>query len=261
MTKFFTEAILSPDQMTFTFSGEEARYLTDVLRSKPGEAIVLCDGAATDHVLEILELTKHEVKARILSSRPNDTEPPYKAVLYQALVKGDKFDLIIQKSVELGVSSIIPVICSRSVVKVDMQDSGKKRERWQKIALEAARQSGRGIVPEVSLPVLFRDALSEAKREADLVFLPWEGERAKPLADLVDVFAESAGLTGHMDLHKNKKPDIRFFIGPEGGFSPEEIALTDSGGVQTVSLGKRILRTETAGLFVLSSLVYRLEAI
>ena len=247
--------------MTYTFCGEEARYLTDVLRSKPGEVVILCDGAANDHVLELLELTKHEVKAKILSSKPNNTEPPYRAVLYQALVKGDKMDLIIQKSVELGVSSIVPVICDRSVVKVDQKDFEKKRERWQKIALEAARQSGRGAVPEVDLPMLFRDALNEARREADLTFLPWEGERAKPLAELVDAFSGAAGMKDHTDKQDKRKPDIRFFIGPEGGFSPTEIELAQTCHIQTVSLGKRILRTETAGLFVLSSLVYRLEAI
>lgn len=261
MTKFFSEKILDREMKAYTFTGDESRYLMDVLRSKPGETVILCDGSATDYTLEILSLSKQEVQTKILSSERNNTEPPYKAVLYQALAKGDKMDLIIQKSVELGVSRIVPVLCERSVVRIDIRDSEKKRERWQKIALEAARQSGRGIVPEVSLPVRFSEALQSSLTEADLVFIPWEGERSKPLSETLENFLASDRFSRDIAQSDALRPDIRFFIGPEGGFSPTEIELAQTCHIQTVSLGKRILRTETAGLFVLSSLVYRLEAI
>ncbi len=258
MTKFFTEEILPNETRTYRFSGEDARYLTDVLRIRPGELITLCDGAQTDLLLSVDGIESHSVITSVVSSVPNSTEPPYRATLYQAFVKGDKMDLIIQKAVELGVATIVPFSCDRAVVRLDERDAQKKLIRWQKIALEAARQSGRGIVPQISAPLRLCDALTDA-RSADLAFLPWEGEREYLMSTLLDGYLQRDFRPDEQTGKNSSRPDIRFFIGPEGGFSPVEIDDAKSKGIATVSLGRRILRTETAGLFVLSSLVYRLE--
>jgi 16S rRNA (uracil1498-N3)-methyltransferase len=256
MTRLFTEKIIAEDIDTHVFSGEEAKYLADVLRMKPGELVTLCDGARTDYTCRITDIMKDHVTVTFDAREPNSTEPPYEAVLYQALVKGDKMDLIIQKGVELGVSKIIPVACSRSIVRIDAKDSDKKTARWQKIAEEAARQCGRGMIPTVGQPVSFAAAVAKAGADSDIVFLPWEGEKSRPLSSVLDSWAD-AGL--HVSADPAKKPVISFFIGPEGGFDPKEIDIADKAGVRTVTLGRRILRTETAGLAVLSMLIYRLE--
>lgn len=255
MTRLFTEQILAEDIDTYVFSGEEARYLADVLRMKPGELVTLCDGGRTDFTCRITDITKDHVTVVFDAREPNSTEPPYEAVLYQALVKGDKMDLIIQKGVELGVSKIIPVACSRSIVRIDAKDAEKKTARWQKIAEEAARQCGRGRIPTVGQPVSFAAAVAQAGADSDIVFLPWEGEKSRPLSSVLEGWADTAPLA----VIPAKLPVISFFIGPEGGFDPKEIDIADKAGVRTVTLGRRILRTETAGLAVLSMLIYRLE--
>ena len=260
MTRLFTQKIILADQKTYTFAGEEARYLADVLRMQTGEHICLCDGARTDITGRITDLTRDAVTVELIERVQNDTEPPYKAVMYQALVKGDKMDLIIQKGVELGVSKIVPVSCIRSIVKLDAKDSVKKIARWQKIAEEAARQCGRGMVPVIEPLLSYAKALEQAMEISALVFLPWEGEKSRPLSDVLDKFASElpAAETGLAE-GKADLPVLSFFIGPEGGFDPKEISMAQAAGVRTVTLGRRILRTETAGLAVLSMFIYRLE--
>lgn len=253
MTRLFTEEIVPDDQKTYTFSGEEAKYLADVLRMQTGECICLCDGARTDFTGKITELTRGRVTVELIRREPNQTEPPYEAIMYQALVKGDKMDMIIQKSVELGVSKIVPVSCIRSIVRLENKDIDKKIARWQKIAEEAARQCGRGAIPRIAAPISFAEALDEAVNKSDLVFLPWEGEKSRPLSALLDEFAAK------LPSEKPGLPVLSFFIGPEGGFDPVEIDRAASSSVKTVTLGRRILRTETAGIAVLSMFIYRLE--
>ena len=256
MTRLFTERILTEDIDSYVFTGEEAKYLADVLRMRPGELVTLCDGARTDFTCRITDITKDHVMVAFDAREPNSTEPTYEAVLYQALVKGDKMDLIIQKGVELGVSRIIPVACSRSIVRIDTKDADKKTARWQKIAEEAARQCGRGMIPAVGQPVPFSAAIAQAGTNSDIVFLPWEGEKSRPLSSVLDNWADTGPAASSEPV---KQPVISFFIGPEGGFDPKEIDIADKAGVRTVTLGRRILRTETAGLAVLSMLIYRLE--
>ena len=253
MTRLFTEEIVPAEQKTYTFLGEEAKYLADVLRMQTGECICLCDGARTDFTGKITELTRDRVSVDLITKEPNQTEPPYEAVLYQALVKGDKMDLIIQKGVELGVSKIVLVSCIRSIVKLEGKDIDKKLARWQKIAEEAARQCGRGIIPKIEATLSFEKALEQASAKSDLVFLPWEGEKSRPLSALLDEYASG------LPAVKQKLPCLSFFIGPEGGFDPKEIDMAASADVKTVTLGRRILRTETAGIAVLSMFIYRLE--
>lgn len=253
MTRLFTEIIIPDEQKIYTFLGEEAKYLADVLRMQTGECIFLCDGARTDFTGKITELTRDRVTVELVSKEPNQTEPPYEAVMYQALVKGDKMDLIIQKGVELGVSKIVLVSCIRSIVKLEGKDIDKKIARWQKIAEEAARQCGRGVIPRIEAPLSFPKAIAQAAAESALVFLPWEGEKSRPLSALLDEYAS------RLTPENKALPCLSFFIGPEGGFDPKEINLAAAADVKTVTLGRRILRTETAGIAVLSMFIYRLE--
>ncbi len=263
MTRLFTEKTLPEDQMNYSFSGEEARYLSDVIRIQPGENIYLCDGARTDFTGKVSSVSRENVTVELIKREPNRTEPPYEAVMYQALVKGDKMDLIIQKGVELGVSRIVPFSCIRSIVKLEGKDTNKKVARWQKIAEEAARQCGRGTVPVIESPLTFKQAVKEAKEKLDLAFLPWECEKSLPLSKLLDEYlvkrAEDESVSCEKPLICDRNPRLGFFIGPEGGFDPKETDEAQAAGIKTVTLGRRILRTETAGIAVLSMFIYRLE--
>jgi len=254
MTRLFTEHRISLGTKTYEFSGEDAKYLSDILRMKMGEELTLCDQTKTDLLCRITSLTKDRVCVDIVEANKNHTEPPYEAVLYQALVKGEKMEFVIQKAVELGVSRIVPVACTRSVVHLDAKDAHKKVDRWQKISLEAARQSGRGMIPPIDMPLAFSDAIKESAASSDLVFIPWESEKNASLSELFTMQDAAFSCENHQKI-----PRISFFIGPEGGFDPAEISQAEIAHIPTVTLGPRILRTETAGLSVLSMMIYRLE--
>jgi 16S rRNA (uracil1498-N3)-methyltransferase len=179
------------------------------------------------------------VLLRVLEQSAADTEPPYIATVYQALVKGDKMETVIQKAVETGASVIVPMVTSRAVVKLDEKDARKKTERWQKIAHEAAKQCGRGIIPQVTMPVSYKEAMRQAA-EADLALFCYEGDGTKPLPVLC--------------RNVDSPRTVSLCIGPEGGFADGEAEAAKEAGLQMCGLGKRILRTETAALFVLSCL-------
>lgn len=223
-------------------SGEDEKHIKTVLRAREGEEITLCDGMGMDYQCRILSLERG-VLAEIISKMPCETEPKTKITLYQGLPKADKMEWIIQKCVELGVDRIVAVSTERAIVKLDKKE-GKKLERWQKIAEAAAKQSGRGKIPEICQRVLkFSEAVTEAA-ELDGALIPYEKEQERGLRQFVRGFSgESVGI----------------FIGPEGGFSEEEIALAEESGVLPVTLGKRILRTETAGMVTTALLLYELE--
>lgn len=222
--------------------GEDEKHIRTVLRAKEGEELTLCDGEGMDYRCRISSLADG-VQLEILSEAPCETEPKTKITLYQGLPKADKMELIIQKCVELGVVRIVAVSTERAIVKLDKKES-KKLERWQKIAEAAAKQSGRGKIPEIGGQVLqFRDAVAEAK-DLDGAIIPYEKEEKTDLREFVKGFkGESVGI----------------FIGPEGGFSEEEIALARENGILPITLGKRILRTETAGMTTAAILLYELE--
>ena len=246
MPKLFTDEIIDDLDVLFSFRGDEAFYLQRSLRMRPGEILTLGTGDGMDLEGEIVRMTADEVQVKWLSKVRNPAEPPYRAVLYQGLLKGEKMEWVIQKAVELGVSAVVPVACKRSVAKLEGKDISKKLDRWNKIALEAARQSGRGVIPCVMPPVSFAEAAEKAEGFA---FIPWESEQE---CSMSTVLANWDG---------EKAAEISFFIGPEGGFDEEEIQLAKRRGIQSVSLGRRILRAETAGLAVLAILSYRLEGI
>lgn len=240
MPKFFCE----PKDIQggqIRLSGEDAKHIKTVLRAKEGELLTVCDGAGTDYQCRILSVAEG-VLAEILSQQPCETEPKTKLTLYQGLPKADKMELIIQKCVELGVDRIVAVSTERAIVKLDKKES-KKLERWQKIAEAAAKQSGRGKIPEIGQRVLrFSEAVAEAKT-LDGAIIPYEKEQERGIRQFV------AGVQGER---------IGIFIGPEGGFAEEEIALAEENGVTPITLGKRILRTETAGMTTVALLLYEL---
>lgn len=246
MPRFFfdPEDNLSPHEIVLV--GENARHISLSLRMKVGDPITLCDGCAHDHDCVIEKIDRESVTARVLGVTQSKTEPPYKAALYQSLAKGEKMDLIIQKAVELGVSEIVPVESRNCVVKLDRESGDKlqkKIARWQRIADEAAGQCGRGIPPRVHPPLDFSSALERAG-QSDLSLFCYEGDRTRPLPVVIG----------------DEKPrSISIFIGPEGGYSDEEYTLAADMGAIPTGLGKRILRTETAGLYVLSVLSFALE--
>ena len=230
---------------TVRISGGDVNHIKNVLRMHPGEQIVILDGSGMEYRCEI-EAIAEEVLARILEAKKTEAELSVRLLLFQGLPKKDKMELIIQKAVELGVSEIIPVLTKRTVVKLeDKKKEQKKLERWQAIAEAAAKQSGRGIIPKVCEAVKFTEAVKQAG-ELDEALIPYE------LAEGMDEARERIrGLHG--------KRTIGIFIGPEGGFEEEEIALAAKSGIHPITLGKRILRTETAGLCILSVIMFELE--
>lgn len=228
---------------TVMICGDDAYHITKSLRMKAGETIEVCDISKREYTCKITEVGE-TVFADVTDERLSDTEPPYKAILYQALVKGDKFDTVVQKAVECGVYKIIPVLCDRCVVRLDKKSAAKKAERWQRIALEAAKQCGRSIIPEIGELHTFKEAI-EAASKADVPLFCYEDEKAYTLPYALK--------------DKATNSEISIFIGSEGGFSPAEAEYAASMGMKNVGLGKRILRTETASSFALACISYALE--
>ena len=217
---------------------EDARHAARVLRMKLGEPCeMFVDGKR--YAAEISAMGDNGVQALLLRELPS-TEARLRITLYQGLPKADKMELIVQKSVELGASAVVPVAMSRCVVQLDAKDGRKKQERWQKISREACKQSGRCEMMQVTEPISFKQLLARlAEHQAAIV--PWEDARGYSLAR----FHQE-----HPDV-----TDLAIVIGPEGGMSEEEIARMKEASCQSVTLGPRILRTETAGLCAMSALL------
>lgn len=236
MQKFFVNTC-DIDQNEIVLDGNNAKHISFSLRMAVGERIVVCDGRGNDCTCEITRITGERVFAAVIERSANLAEPPYRAVLYQALAKGEKMDYIIQKAVEFGVGEIVPFESSRCIARLKEGSVEKKLTRWQRIAEEAAKQCGRGVIPQVSLPVSYREALMRASAD-EVCFMCYESEEQCSIGEL------------------EKGKNYSFLIGPEGGFSPEEVDAARSAGVTSVSLGKRILRCESASGFVLACLSY-----
>ena len=250
MYHFFTETEMFTESEV-TIVGPDVNHIKNVLRMKPGEKVLVSDGKGVNFFCELKEIGSDAVKAAILPDEVSDTELPVEVVLYQGLPKGDKMELIIQKCVELGVSRVVPVEMSRCVMKLDAKKEGNKIKRWYGVSESAAKQSKRMIVPEISSVMKYKAAIEEAKNAA-LAIVPYE---AAETLDGVGGMALTRKLIGSLKLGQK----CAIFIGPEGGFADAEIELALESGVQPVTLGKRILRTETAGMFVLSAIGYTLE--
>lgn len=249
MYQFFVEpSAINIDLKRVFITGQDVNHIKNVLRMKIGEEINVSNGTdGKEYRCAVLEMTDDTVTCELRFIKEDGNELPSKVVLFQGLPKADKFELIIQKCVELGVTEIVPVAMKRCVMKVEEKKEAKKIERWQAIAEAAAKQSKRGIIPTVSGVATYGEALKKAQ-ELDVILLPYE------MAD-----ADSMGKT--REIIQNIKPgqSIGIFIGPEGGFDDSEIEKAATAGAQTITLGKRILRTETAGLTVMSWLMFFLD--
>ena len=242
MHRFYVENPIAETGVTVTLSAEESAHAARVLRLRPGEEVRLLDDANIwEAVLESVDPKATVAKVTALCPSP---EAPAQAVLFQGLPKADKLELIAQKGTELGMWELWPVEMERSVAKADKADKAdKKRERLSRIALEAAKQSGRAHVPEVASTIPFAKALNRLD-EFDLVLVAWEEEHSLPMSQAVAKYASEHGAPKR----------VMIVIGPEGGISQREWEQLKEHGAVSVTLGRRILRTETAGLCALSVL-------
>lgn len=245
MYRFYIESTNISDT-TIRIDGADVNHIKNVLRMKIGEKLIACDGQGNDYCCIIAEFEKDNIILSITERKKTDTELPVKLFLFQGLPKKDKMELIIQKAVELGAYEIVPVMMKRTIVKLeDKKKEQKKLERWQAIAKGAAKQSGRGFIPNVHEVVSYSEAVKMAA-ECDLSILPYEGARGiKETRALINQSKESNS--------------VGIMIGPEGGFEDEEVVLAKKHGITPITLGKRILRTETAGLAILSYFMLTLE--
>lgn len=240
---------VSPNQIgqrEIQITGGDVNHIRNVLRMQIGEQITVSSGADNrEYRCELSEISENCVIAKIMWVEESGAELPSKICLFQGLPKGDKMELIIQKAVELGAAEIVPMATKRAVVRLDRKKEESKRKRWNAIAESAAKQSKRMIVPEVKPVMTFAEAVRYAKNY-DVKLIPYE------LAE---------GMARTQELFEGICPgkSVAVVIGPEGGFDEQEIALAHGSGIEPITLGKRILRTETAGLAVLSVLMFELE--
>lgn len=242
MHRFFVDSAQISGEVV-TISGEDLKHIKNVLRLKKGEEVSICDGEENDYVAVIESIDSQEVQLSIVDSFKSKGEAPIKLKLYQGLPKGDKMELIVQKCTELGVSEIVPMATKRAVVKLsDEKKISKKLERWQKIAEEAAKQSKRGRIPLVNRLVTLKEAVSELG-EGELALMLYESESENSLKKALRGYG---GKT------------VSVFVGPEGGFEESEAEILKDAGAKVVSLGNRILRTETAGLAASAVIMYEL---
>lgn len=245
MYRFFTDqSKISGNDIYIT--GSDYNHIRNVLRMKPGEVVSVSDGETEkEYRCHIEDYEEGKVHLRLDFIKEADVELPVRVTLFQGLPKSDKMDYIIEKCTELGVSEIVPVKTSRSVMKLDEKKAEKRTEHWQGKAEAAAKQSKRAVIPAVHEPVSMEEAVKMCC-ELDNRLIPYE-------------LSEGFDKTREMISGIKSGSSVGIFIGPEGGFSEEEIALAETAGVTPITLGKRILRTETAGMVVLSWLVYIFE--
>lgn len=273
MDRFFVDSSqIDLHNNLVVIDGEDVKHIASVLRLKSGEKIEICDGFDNEYICEIAEVTKVEITARIIEKVNITREPRINIIAYQGIPKGQKTDFIVQKLTEIGVSEIVLVDTDRTVSKIDKK-SDKKIDRWQKIAYEASKQSKRGIIPKVRGPLKFDEALDDMNKN-DFNIFPYEQEHKVTLKSELKKISKELGIRSYkldMENIESKKesnestptnaknPRIGFFIGPEGGFSDEEIKKILGNGNRTVTFGNRILRTETAGIYIASIIIYELE--
>ena len=247
MFQFFVDKTQINEEAGLAFiTGADVNHICHVLRMRVGEQFYVTDGeSGGKYLCALKEASEEQVTCGILRIIEESSELPCEITLYQGLPKADKMELIIQKAVELGVSRIVPVSTKRSIVKLDDKKAGAKISRWQGIAEAAAKQSKRDVIPQIGDVMTLKEALKEAA-EFEVSMMPYEN-------------AEGMAFTRKLLDEIRPGQRIAIFIGPEGGFDESEVEAALSQGTQPVTLGRRILRTETAGLAMLSMLVYVLE--
>lgn len=244
MHRFFIREKVGPKH-DIKISGSDYNHIVNVLRLSEGCIVNICDEDSVEYTAEIKQITKDSVILNVKGNFDNSNEPECKVTLYQGMPKSSKMDLIIQKCVELGINRIVPVFSRRCVVNINNEiDRLKKQTRWMKISEEAAKQSRRGIIPYIETPVDF-DIFVQRIRQHQLFMIPWEDESTLSIKSV-------------LQRNSNLK-DIGFFIGPEGGIAADEISVMKDQGAVPVTLGKRILRTETAGFAVLTIILYQMN--
>lgn len=245
MSNFFIDSSNIENELAY-ITGGDVNHIKNVLRMREGDEINLSTGDGLVYRADIKEMQADRIVCRITDCNGGKAELPSKIVLFQGLPKKDKMELIIEKAVELGVSEIVPVIMKRTIVKLEDRKKEEKRlDRWRTIALTAAKQSGRDIVPEVADFVDFKEA---AKRAQTLEYCLIPYEKAKGMERARELIRGTKG-----------KSSIGIYIGPEGGISEEELNLAESFGALPISLGNRILRTETAGLALVAAIAFEID--
>ena len=247
MPRFFVKT-QQINQPYIYIKNEDVNHIKNVLRKKVEDKIEVCNQETGDaYLCEIEQLDDNEILTKIIE-KLNETETNIKIDIYQGLPKAEKMELIIQKSVELGVNSIIPISLKRCVVKLEGKDQNKKIERWQKIAESAAKQCGRNIIPKIENIIKIKQ-FEKLSKNYDSLIVAYENEKEYTLKQEIQKIKQS----------NKKELKIAVVIGPEGGLAEEEIETLKNYGANIVTLGKRILRTETVALNILSILMYELE--
>ena len=285
MIKFFVSPEAVSGSNIYIEKKEDIKHLTKVLRAKCGDGVCISDGGEWEYETEIAAIDENCVTLRILDKQKPAREPRTRVTLYQGIPKASKMEIIIQKNVEIGVDRIVPVFMERTIV-TDKGQFGKKLQRWQKIADEAVKQCKRSKIPQIEAPISFGEMLREiggvepaqdkscaadkkqeekpekkAKVKYDLVICPYENEENRTMKDCLRGQTSEDSQTSQTAQTPASPKQVAVIIGPEGGFSDKEIALLGQCGasVQLVTLGKTILRTETAGLAALAMIMYELE--
>ena len=231
------------DENRVRISGDDAYHIARSLRMAVGDEITVCDMHAKEHTCRLTRIRDEECECEILSTRDGQTEPPVFITLYMGYPKGDKLETVIQKAVELGASRIVPFESSRCIKRPKAERAEKQLQRFSRIATEAAKQCGRSLLPEIETTLSFKEMLADATK-ADAALFCYEGDGATSLRKI---------------LEGKEYKSLSVIVGSEGGFSLEEASLAASSGCLTVNLGPRILRCETAPMYILSALSYQFE--
>lgn len=237
---FVTPDAVQDERVTIT--GDDVKHIVRVMRMEAGDEVIVCDGIGHAYRVELEETGNEQVVGRIVETMEQKVESAVKITLAQGLPKGDKMELIVQKGTEVGIARFIPTEMARCIVQYDAKKEQKRRERWQKIAKEAAEQAHRTLIPSVAESMTLKQLL-RAKDGFDLIVVPYEAEKSQGLRTVLDQYPEAR--------------NICVVIGPEGGIAEEEIEQALAAGAIPVTLGPRILRTETAGLVAATCIYYQ----
>lgn len=246
MYQFFIQPDNIKEDEVWITDPQDVNHVRNVLRMKKGEKVSLCcESKAKEYICSIEEIESDLIRAAIIDINGESRELPVRITLFQGLPKSDKMELIIQKAVELGAAEIVPMATKRAVVKLDAKKAAKKVQRWNEIAKSAAKQSKRGLIPEIKSVMSFKEAVEYGK-SMDMLLIPYE---------------DAKGITHSREVVKSVKgkKSLGIYIGPEGGFPEEEVLMAMEAGAEPITLGHRILRTETAGMALLSILMFELE--
>lgn len=246
MQRYFFKTNQIVDEV-ITVTGEDVHHIVNVMRMEVGDRFFLCSDEQVTYLVAVTAISKAEVVTRIIEQRNENVEMPIFITLAQGIAKGDKFDAVVQKATECGISTFIPVAMKRSIAKIDEKKLAKKLSRWEKIALEATRQSHRQVVPKIEAPIDIKKLISLSK-DYDVCFFAYEAHTSEVAGKLAQIAAEL-------------QPGMRVLalIGPEGGIDVDEVMQLVNADFKMVGLGPRIMRTETAPIYLLSALSYALE--